>query len=163
MYTASLPLHQFKWRTAALFGLTLTILLIIIAPTGLQAQTAVPIRGMVRALHQSAIATDLPVRVKRLYVREAESFKKGNILVEFDCERLEAELAAAKATMQEMQLALDSNLYLDQKGAIGRLDVEISRARADKARAEASSLQARIQHCKLIAPYDGRVVDLIDQ
>ena len=123
-------------------------------------QTAAPIRGMVRALNQSSIATDLPARVKRLLVREAQAFRRGDVLLEFDCERLEAELAGAEATMREMQLALDSNLYLDQKGAIGRFDVEVSRARADKAGAEANSLRSRIKQCKIIAPFDGRVVDL---
>jgi RND family efflux transporter MFP subunit len=128
--------------------------------TDAQGQTEAPIRGMVRALKQSSIATDLPARVKRLLVREAQAFRNGDLLLEFDCERLEAELAAAEATMREMQLSLDSNLYLDQKGAIGRFDVEVSRARADKAVAEANSLRSRIKQCKVIAPFDGRVVDL---
>ncbi len=119
-----------------------------------------PIRGMVRALEQSAIGIDIPVRLQRIHVREAQAFKKGDLLLEFDCERLEAELAAAEATTREMKLALDSNLYLDEKKAIGRLDVEVSRARADKASAEARALKSRIKQCKLSAPFDGRVVEL---
>jgi membrane fusion protein, multidrug efflux system len=104
------------WRRQAILLWVSTIaLLAAVLPIGAAAQTSAPIRGMVRALHQSSIASDLPVRVRRLLVREAQSFKKGDVLIEFDCERLEAELAAADATMREMQMVLDSNLYLDEK------------------------------------------------
>ena len=146
-------------RVSCLF-LSVVIFAAIVSTNVATAQSSAPVRGMVRALHQSAIATDLPVKVKRLHVREAQAFRKGEVLLEFDCERLEAELASADATVREMQMVLDSNLYLDQKGAIGRFDVEISRARAEKAGADASSLRARVKQCKLIAPFDGRVVEL---
>ncbi|HUS96398.1 MAG TPA: HlyD family secretion protein, partial [Hyphomicrobiaceae bacterium] len=51
--------------------------------------------------------------------------------------------------------------YLITKGAVGRFDVEISRARYDKAAAEAAALRAKLKQCFLIAPYDGRVADLL--
>ncbi len=142
-------------------------LLIALAPTTRAAElnseqrsASAPVRGIVRAVHQASLATDVPMRVKRLVVREAQSFRKGDVLIEFDCHRLEADVRAAQAARREMHLALESNLYLDQKGAIGRLDVEVSRARADKAAAEEDSLRARSVQCKVSAPFDGRVVDL---
>lgn len=118
------------------------------------------VRGLVRPVHQSSIANDLGVRVEKLNVREAQPFKAGDVLLSFDCERLEAEYAAADATFREMQLTLDSNIYLDAKRAIGKLDVEVSRARADRAGAEARALKARLKQCELVAPFDGRVVEL---
>jgi multidrug efflux pump subunit AcrA (membrane-fusion protein) len=51
--------------------------------------------------------------------------------------------------------------YLDKKGAVGRLDVEISRARTDKAAADVAALEARIKQCTIVAPYDGRVSELL--
>ena len=61
---------------------------------------------------------------------------------------------------REMQLVLESNTYLDRKGAVGRFEVEISRARVDKAGAEAAALKARLKQCEVVAPYDGRVAEL---
>lgn len=117
-------------------------------------------RGIVRALHQASIAIDLPVRVARLHVREAEAFRKGATLVTFDCKRLEAEYAATAATSREMRLTLQSQAYLDTRGAVGKLDVEISKARADKAEADAAAIAARLEQCKVIAPFDGRITEL---
>jgi multidrug resistance efflux pump len=121
---------------------------------------AEPVRGLVRPLARSAIATDLPFRVVELNVREAQPFKEGDVLVVFDCERLQAEFEAADAMRREMQLTLQSNLYLDKNGAAGALEVGIAQARADKAKAEAQSLAARLKQCKIVAPFSGRVVEL---
>jgi len=121
---------------------------------------ALPVRGIVRPLQQAAISTDLPARVARLHFREAQAFRKGDALVTFDCERLAAEHAAAAAVQREAQLLLDSNTYLDKRGAVGRVDVEVSRARADKAAAEARALSARLEQCVIRAPFDGRVAEL---
>lgn len=136
--------------------------------TALAAEPALPgaspagreVRGLVRPLHQSSIATDLSVPVAGILKREAESFRQGDVLVSFDCERLEAEQAAAEAVHQEMKLTLDSNVYLDRKGAVGRLDVEVSRARLAKAEADARAMKARLRQCRVVAPFDGRVVEL---
>ena len=125
-----------------------------------QQRDRLPVRGIVRPVHQAAISIDLAVRVAKLHFREAEAFKKGDTLVTFDCERLVAEHAAAEAAHRETMLMLDSNTYLDKRGAIGKVDVEVSRARADKAKAEAEALAARLRQCTLIAPFDGRIAEL---
>ncbi len=119
-----------------------------------------PIRGVVRPVNQASIAIDLPVRVAKVHFREAEAFKQGQTLLSFDCTRLIAEHAAAEAVHLEMRLGLESQTYLDKRGAVGKLEVEISRTRVDKARAEAEALAARLKQCTIVAPYDGRVTDL---
>ncbi len=119
-----------------------------------------PIRGIVRPLHQASIATDLAARIARINFREAQSFRKGDVLISFDCERMQAEHAALEAVHREMKVMLESNVFLDKKGAVGKLDVEVSRARVDKARAEASAVAARLRQCELVAPFDGRVTEL---
>lgn len=125
------------------------------------ATTRHPVRGIVRPVAQAAIATDLGVRIAEIRFREAQSFKKGDVLVRLDCERLEAEHAAAAAVAREAKLALESNSYLDKRGAAGRFDVEVSRARVDKAESEARALQARLRQCLVVAPFDGRVTELV--
>lgn len=125
-----------------------------------QQRGVAPVRGLVRALNQASIAIDIAVPVEKLHVREAEAFRKGDPLVTFDCKRLRAEHAAATATTREMKLTLQSQAYLDARGAAGKLDVEISKARADKAEADAAAIAARLEQCRILAPFDGRVTDL---
>jgi|LNFM01.1.fsa_nt_gb membrane fusion protein (multidrug efflux system) len=119
-----------------------------------------PVRGIVRPINQAAISTDLPVRVAKIHFREAQSFRKGAVLITFDCERLVAEHAALAAVHREQQLVLESNTYLDKRGAVGKVEVEISRTRVQKTEADAKALAARLKQCTIIAPYDGRMTEL---
>jgi len=129
-------------------------------PSAIQDDASVPVRGVVRALDQSALSTDLVARVLKIGFREGEAFKTGDLLVAFDCERYKAEAQSAEAVHREMRLTLDSNMHLQKFSAVGKADVEISRARVDKAEAEARSLTSRLDQCEIKAPFDGKVAEL---
>lgn len=117
-------------------------------------------RGVVRPVNEATISTDLQARVALVGFREGAAFNAGDMLVEFDCRRHRAELAAADAQKREMELALDNNLVLNEHRAIGKHDVEISRARVEKAAGEADALRARVDDCRIVAPFSGRVAEL---
>lgn len=124
------------------------------------AADAMPARGVVRPISQATIATDLQARVAAIGVKEGEHFKAGDLLVEFDCRRYRAELASAEAQRREAELLLDNNMVLNQHRAIGKHEVEISRARLERAAGDLEALKARIDDCRLVAPFDGRVANL---
>jgi len=129
-------------------------------PDPVEVGGAVPTRGVVRAVDQAAFTSDLGTRAVRIERREGEAFKAGDLLVEFDCRKPRAEAASAEASHREMRLTLDSNLHLEKQRAIGRYEVEISKARLSKSEAEAEALKARLDQCRVLAPYDGRVAQL---
>ncbi|MFN0217177.1 MAG: efflux RND transporter periplasmic adaptor subunit [Hyphomicrobium sp.] len=120
----------------------------------------VPVRGVVKAVDQAAISTDIVAPVSKIGFRTGESFAAGDLLIAFDCERYKAEAQAAEAVWKEMQLTVDSNEQLEKFRAVGRHDVDISKARVAKAEAEARSLKTRVSHCEIFAPFNGRVADL---
>ncbi len=130
------------------------------AANAISENDSIPIRGVVRAVDQAAFSTDLGARVIAVHFREGERFKSGQPLIEFDCRKPRAEAASAEAVHREMQLTLDSNKHLERHQAIGRHDVEISKARVAKAAAEAEALKARLDQCVVMAPFDGRVAVL---
>jgi membrane fusion protein, multidrug efflux system len=119
-----------------------------------------PIRGIIRAVETAMISTELTMRVAKVAFMEGERFKKGDTLVEFDCRRPRAELAAAEAQHHEMKLTLDNNRVLQKAQAVGRHDFDVSMSRVVKAAAEAEALRIRLDQCRVIAPYDGRVLEL---
>ncbi|MCB1520409.1 MAG: HlyD family efflux transporter periplasmic adaptor subunit [Hyphomicrobiaceae bacterium] len=111
-------------------------------------------------MHKATIATDLLARVSELPLKEGDRFAAGDLLVAFDCRRYEAEIAASDAQRREMELSLDNNLVLNQHRAIGKHEVEISRARVDKAAGEVAALKARANDCRILAPFSGRLASL---
>jgi multidrug efflux pump subunit AcrA (membrane-fusion protein) len=118
-----------------------------------------PIRGVVRAVNQAALSTDIPMRIMRQPFREGQNFAKGDVLVEFDCRRQLGELQAVKGSVREAELNVASHLSLDRFKAVGKNDIEIAHARLEKVQGELSALQARVQDCVVIAPYSGLVAE----
>ncbi len=135
------------------------IALIFVAGAGTPAK-ARSFRGLVRALNEVALSIEFEAKVSRLGFREGEEFRKGDVLIAFDCRRHLAELKALEATAREMSFTLQSNERLFKHKAAGSNDVEISRARADKADAEAEAFRIRLDQCAIKAPFDGSVVSL---
>lgn len=117
-------------------------------------------RGVLKATRSAAFATRIVASVSVLNIQEGQTFRKGDILLSFDCRQQRAEMKSRQATVREMQLTLKSNAYLARRAAAGRQDVEISRARLQKAEAELEAIQAEVSNCNVIAPFDGAVSDL---
>ncbi len=118
-----------------------------------------PIRGVVRAVNYAALSTDIPMRLIRLPFREGQAFRGGEIIAEFDCRRSEAERHVVNGTVREAQSNLEANLKLDGYRAIGRHEIEVSRARLDKAKGEQAIIEARLEDCIIRAPFAGRVAE----
>lgn len=120
-----------------------------------------PIRGVVRALNSAAISTDLVFPIKSLPFREGEAFKTGDVLVKFDCARLNAERATLLAERKIQSLTHQNNRTLLKHRAIGQFDVQISKAKVTKADAEIKRLEVRISQCVVKAPFDGRIEEAL--
>lgn len=119
-----------------------------------------PWRGIVKAVQQAAISSDLVLPVARVGAREGQPFKTGDLLIEFDCERQRHELAALAAIQREARIGLETNEMLARRGASNRHDVEVAKARLDKAAAEWAAMERRLRGCRIVAPFDGTVVEL---
>jgi membrane fusion protein, multidrug efflux system len=136
-------------------------LLLALWPTQAAAQNSeTPIRGVIRAVEQAVISTELQAIAERVHFKEGDRFNQGDFLIEFDCRRQRADLRSAEAVSREMASTYNSNLVLKKHNAIASHDVEVSRLRAEKAAAEVESLQVLIASCEVRAPFRGRVSEL---
>lgn len=116
-------------------------------------------RGVIRAAHSAALAAGLSARILRMPFREGEAFRKGDILVAFDCDRLKAALKAAQAEARAAALKARSKRQMLKHMAAGRLDVAVAGAEAEKAAAEAEAARARVKECTIRAPWNGLVAE----
>lgn len=130
--------------------------------TGAVAQTveAATARGLARAVHEATLSAELSARIVRLPFRDGDAFRRGELLVEFDCDRPTAEWRAAEAERAGAQTALDNSRRLAEYRAAGAHDVLMARAVLDKAAANVEVLAVRLRQCRLTAPFDGRIADL---
>ncbi len=125
------------------------------------ANTLEPVRGVVKSNQEAVLSVDLNARVMETPVKAGESFSKDDILVKFDCRIQKAEARAAKAAYAASKSAHKNNVELQQHGAVGELEVNVSKAEMNQALANSEAISARTRDCEILAPYDGRVAELV--
>lgn len=145
-------------RFAAAFCLAALGLICASVPGGADPLRA---RGVVRSLGEAAISGEMAARIVSAPFSEGQSFRKGDTLLAFDCERLRAEVAALGAEEAAARAAHQGNLELERFRAIGARDLAITSARLDKAAAEFAAGKARMGACVIIAPFDGTVTERV--
>lgn len=116
-------------------------------------------RGLINPVAKATISSEILARIKKLPFRNGEKFKKGELLVEFDCAAYYAEVAVAAATHERETKRLENLRRLASLSATSDLEVAIAEADVKKAAAEISLARVNTKRCKVLAPYDGVVVE----
>ncbi len=116
-------------------------------------------RVVVKADQTVALSAEINARVVAMPLREGDRFRAGTKLVEFDCRRTRAELAAAQAALNLHRNAHDTARQLLKMGAAGVYGVRQAQFEMDKAAADVENLKAKEATCVIAAPFDGVVVE----
>ncbi len=115
-------------------------------------------RGLIRAEQRATISAELIARVVKVPFSDGDSFKAGEPLIEFDCDRYRAEHRVALADVKGAASQLRTDARLQKHGALAVTQLDISKSKLDRAKARAESLSIQLQQCRIVAPFDGSVV-----
>ena len=118
------------------------------------------IRGLVKPTSRATFTSQIEARITHLPFREGQQFTKGTPLVTLDCAKHHAELHAALAEQQARLKTLDTHLKLLNLSSISALEVEVSKAEAEKAAAAVDVTRVAVRGCRIDAPFNGRVVSV---
>ncbi len=107
----------------------------------------------------TTLSAEIPAKINRITRRDGDAFKAGDALLEFDCALQAAQLDKARA-----QLVATENTQLGQRklaelNAVGLVELKNSEAEVLKAKADVTYLRAMLQKCRVVAPFNGRVVE----
>ena len=117
------------------------------------------IRAQLTPRRYTMISAEIGARIQRLPVAEAEAFKAGDLLVEFDCNVPQAQRRKAQAELEAAQATHRSNEQLLKLNSIGPLEFELSRAGVSRGQAEVGTHDAILEKCRIAAPFTGRVAE----
>ena len=115
-------------------------------------------RGVVRATAEATLSARISARIVELPYAEGTEFARGATLAAFDCERPLAEARAAAAALNAQRKQVETNEELDRFNAIGKNDLQVSRAQLDRSQAESDALASQTKACAITAPFRGRVL-----
>lgn len=118
-------------------------------------------RGLIKPVASATISSEILARIKKLPFRSGERFKSGTLLVEFDCGSYLAGVAVSKAIEERESKRLANLKRLSSLSAASDLEVAIAAADLKKASAEVRLARVDVARCKVVAPYDGAIVEIL--
>ncbi len=120
-----------------------------------QAQTT---RGVVQAMNEATLSSEIAARVLEMPKRVGDTFAKGDVLVRFDCTLFEAQRDKVEAEVRSATARHENDRQLEKVRSIGALEVTLSESALQQAKAELRMAQMNTQRCTVLAPWPGRVV-----
>lgn len=117
------------------------------------------IRGLIKPTVTAVLSSEIAAQIDELKFRDGDVFKKGDLLVKFDCSYYYAQLAAAKAELESARKQLENKDQLLKLSAGSQIEVDLAAIDVKKTKANVSSNNVNVSRCKIKAPYDGRVIE----
>ncbi|MDF3033718.1 MAG: hypothetical protein K0R76_672 [Alphaproteobacteria bacterium] len=111
-------------------------------------------------LHANASVTlraEMPGRIKEIAFKEGTMVKKGDVLIQFEDEELQAELVKAEADVEYRQARYDRMLSLQSKGLTKGPDFDQERGQLNMAKAQLEVAKAKLAKATIHAPFDGKI------
>ena len=118
------------------------------------------VRGLIKPVERAIMSSEIAAKIKSIPFKAGDAFKKGDLLVGFDCSFYRADMASAEASYKSRQHIFENNKQLLALNAISDIDVSISESEMQVARADRTMKAIRVNQCKIKAPYSGRVIEV---
>lgn len=128
-------------------------------PAAASAMSRQDIRAQLTPRRYTTIAAEIGAKVSSLPVPEGGGFRAGQLLVQFDCSLQRSQLEKAEAELDGAEQTHKSNVRLEELNSVGQLELDLSKAAANKAKAELGVNKAVLAKCQVAAPFGGRVAE----
>lgn len=134
------------------------------APTSVVASDVMPrdeyrVQAVLSAKRRAVLASGMDARITKLSLENGDTFKKGDVLIEYDCtvDRARLKEAESRRRLTEVQLAAYEKLH-DLK-SISEVEFVVAKENNEQNAALAEQIKGRLRYCQVIAPFDGRVTN----
>jgi len=117
--------------------------------------------GKLRANEFVTLRAEMQGRIKEIAFKEGSIVKKGDILIRFDDEELQAELARTEADVEYRQVRFGRFESLQNKGLGRGTEYDQERGQLNMAKAAVEVARAKLAKATIYAPFEGKI-GLID-
>jgi len=118
-------------------------------------------RALVVASQEAILSSELAARIENIAVKEMQRFKKGDLLIQFDCSLYEAQKDVVSANANSSLIKLKSDEQMLQMRSIGKYELELSISEYEKAKSELRIAELNVERCQIKAPFDGAVEEVV--
>jgi membrane fusion protein, multidrug efflux system len=128
-----------------------------VSPSALGSTTEV--RAQLVSLHTATLSSEMAGRIDGIATRVGDHFRRGDVLVTFDCVVPRTQLARAQAVVTQAERIYEINRRAVAQKSTGQLEFDIAAADVLKAKADMAAAEAVTSKCTVAAPFAGVTVD----
>lgn len=111
------------------------------------------------SLHAATLSSEIAARIDGIATRVGDRFRKGDVLVSFDCAGPNAQLAHAQAVLTEAARTYEINRRAVAQKTTAQLELDIPAAEVLKAKADLAAAETQVSKCAIAAPFSGITVE----
>lgn len=115
------------------------------------------VRARVVPLDEARLSAATEALVEQIHVHEGERFERGDLLVSLNCRVTEARLAEARVELESAKKNRTARERLAETRSVGALELELARISVRQVQASMETIQAELDRCRIVAPFDGIV------
>jgi membrane fusion protein (multidrug efflux system) len=117
------------------------------------------VRAQLVSLHTATLSSEMAGRIDGIATRVGDHFRRGDVLVTFDCVVPRTQLARAQAVVTQVERTYEINRRAVAQKSTGQLELDIAAADVLKAKADLAAAEAVASKCSIAAPFAGVTVD----
>jgi len=121
------------------------------------AKPASRITAQLTPVTYTTLSSQLNAMIESIPLREGQSFRRGQVLVSFDCAAERARLARSRAALAIARRTSETDRQLLELGSVSRVETENALSEVQKAQAEIAELSVVMTYCQLHAPFNGMI------
>jgi membrane fusion protein (multidrug efflux system) len=120
---------------------------------------ATEVRAQLVSLHTATLSSEMAGRIDGIATRVGDHFRRGDVLITFDCVVPRTQLARAQAVVTQVERTYEINRRAVAQKSTGQLELDIAAADVLKAKADLAAAEAVASKCSIAAPFAGMTVD----
>lgn len=113
--------------------------------------------GNIEAVEQASLYSHVTGYLRKIYVDEGDTVKKGQLLAEIDAPDIVQEYRRAKADYDLKDVTLKRNTELLKEEVISQQEYDTLRAETEEAKAKLDNAAANISYTRMTAPFAGSI------
>lgn len=115
------------------------------------------VQAVLSAKRRAVLASAMDARIVKLSFDNGQIFKKGDVLIEYDCTVDRARLKEMESRLRMTQVQLEAYEKLKDMKSISDVEFVVARENNEQNVAMIEQIRGRLRYCQVIAPFDGRV------
>jgi len=121
----------------------------------------VEVNGTVEAIQAAFISPEINGQVKKIYVKEGQNIKKGQLLIKINSSITESSIQEVETALQHATTVYEKQTQLWEKNIGSEIDYLTAKNNKESLESKLKTLQAQADMAMIKAPIDGIVDDII--